>query len=57
MQINPEKEQALAELQLDGGLQGFTKSLGKIHLPADRNQWPDARFITKANRYRRIPAA
>ena len=57
MRSNPEKEQALAALQLDGGLEAFKASLGRIHLPADPGQRPDPRFIRKANRYRRIPAA
>ncbi len=57
MRFNAEREQVLRELQLDGGLPDFIASLGKIHLPADRRQWPDARFIRKANRFRRIPAA
>ena len=57
MKTNPQKEMLLADLELDGGLEGFKGSLGKIHLPADRRQWPDARFIKKANRFRRITAA
>jgi putative restriction endonuclease len=54
MRTNPNKEQELAHLELGGGLAEFRSSLGKIHLPADRHQWPDARFIRKANRFRRI---
>ena len=57
MRVNPKKEENLADLHLDGGLQGFKDSLGRIHLPADRRQWPDPHFIRKANRFRRIPAA
>ncbi|MCH7884499.1 MAG: HNH endonuclease [Planctomycetes bacterium] len=57
MRINPEKEAKLATLNLEDGIEAFKKSLGKIHLPADRRQWPDPRFIRKANRFRRISAA
>ncbi len=54
MKVNPEREQHLAQLQLDGGLPAFKATLGRIHLPADRRQWPNVRFIRKANRYRHI---
>jgi len=57
MRLNADRETEFRTLQLDGGLAAFKASLGKIHLPADRRQWPDPRFIRKANRYRRIPAA
>ena len=57
MRINPEKEQVLAEAELDDGLHEFRRTLGRIHLPADRNQRPNVRFIRKANRYRRINVA
>lgn len=57
MHFNAEREAELHTLQLDGGLADFKASLGRIHLPADRRQWPDARFIRKANRFRRVPAA
>lgn len=57
MRINPDKQGNLLTLKLDGGLQAFKASLRKIHLPPDRRQWPDQRFIRKANRFRRIPAA
>ena len=54
MHFNPEKEPDLHSLRLDGGLADFKRPLGRIHVPADRRQWPDPRFIRKANRYRRI---
>jgi putative restriction endonuclease len=57
MRCNADREPELKTLNLDGGLNEFKASLGKIHLPADRRQWPDLRFIRKANRYRRIFAA
>jgi putative restriction endonuclease len=56
MRINPEKEAALVASHLDGGLAGFIASLGKIHLPQDRRQWPEVAFIRRANQHRRIPA-
>ncbi len=56
MRINPEKEAALVALGLDGGLADFKATLGKIHLPHDRRQWPDVGFIRRANQHRRIPA-
>lgn len=57
MHFNGEREAELHTLQLDAGLADFKASLGKIQLPADRRQWPDVRFVRKANRYRRVPAA
>jgi putative restriction endonuclease len=56
MKVNAEREQQLAQLQLDGGLLAFKGPLGKIHLPADQQQCPDVRFIRTANKYRRISA-
>lgn len=55
MKLNPKREAEIRGLRLDTGLEEFKKLLGKIHLPADRRQWPDASFISKANRYRLIP--
>lgn len=55
MQINPEQEAELIRLGLDGGLNDFKAYLGKrIHLPADRNQWPNTGLIRKANEFRGI---
>lgn len=55
MKINPEKEDYLMRLNLDGGLPDFKSVLNqRIHLPPDRRQWPDKRYINKANEYRRI---
>jgi len=55
MKINRQKEIQLKTLQLDGGIQGFKRFLGKrIHLPADRGQWPDVGMIRKAKTYRCI---
>jgi hypothetical protein len=56
MRINPVKENELVTLRLDGGLEDFKVYLNeRIHLPQDRNQWPNPRFIREANRFRRIP--
>ncbi len=55
MRINLHRESELAALQLDGGLGEFKASLGKIHLPHDRQQWPERSFIVRANRFRLIP--
>jgi putative restriction endonuclease len=55
MKINPEKENYLVQQNLNGGLSDFKSFLNKrIHLPPDRRQWPDGRYINKANEYRRI---
>ncbi|MEX0866161.1 MAG: HNH endonuclease signature motif containing protein [Pirellulales bacterium] len=54
MKINPAKEAQLAALKLDGGIVGFKSSLGKIHLPPDKTQWPNKAFIKKANGFRLI---
>ncbi|MBI1826138.1 MAG: HNH endonuclease [Planctomycetes bacterium] len=54
MRINPGKESALQSLNLAGGLVDFKASLGRIHLPQDKRQWPDTGFIDKANRVRGI---
>jgi putative restriction endonuclease len=55
MHINLEKEQELTQLGLAGGIEDFKSYLDqKIHLPADRRQWPDLRLVREANKLRRI---
>lgn len=54
MKTNPRKEEELSKLKLRGGLDEFKAVLGRIHLPADRRQWPDPRLVDKANRFRRV---
>jgi putative restriction endonuclease len=55
MRINPAQERELARLGLDGGIVDFKSYLNKrIHLPADRRQWPQPNLIREANRFRRI---
>ena len=54
MEINHHKVDELSKLNLDGGMDGFRAILGKIHLPADKRQWPDLRIVERANKFRRI---
>ena len=54
MRVNPAKEKELTILSLDGGLDVFKKSLNKIILPPDKNQWPHALLIRKANSFRGV---
>jgi putative restriction endonuclease len=54
MKVNAAKEAELASLTLDGGLAGFKTTLGRIHLPPDRQQWPSPEYIRRANAVRRI---
>ena len=54
MQINPAKVEELVTLNLASGVEQFKSTLGRIFLPHDRRQRPDARFIRKANQYRSI---
>jgi len=54
MTINPRRAHLLSGLNLAGGLDAVRASLGRIHLPPDRQQWPDPRLIRRANTYRRI---
>ena len=54
-QLNLRQEIQLTTLNLHAGLPDFRALLGRrIHLPADRHQWPDPLFIREANRHRRI---
>ena len=52
--LNAEQAEHLKGLKLAAGLADFEKTLGKIHLPPDKNQWPDVRFIRKGNQARGI---
>ena len=55
MRMNPEKENELALLGLDGGLNDFKAYLDRrIHLPPDRRQWPSISLIRAANEFRNI---
>jgi len=54
MRINSRMVSQLRESERDGGLAEFQSSLGRIHLPPDRRQWPDMRFVQEANRYRGV---
>jgi len=56
MQLNEDKVRELTNANRDAGLNQMRNILqGRIHLPADHNQWPNTQFIVQANRYRRIP--
>ena len=54
MQVNPKKLSDLEILNLGGGIDQFRSPLGRIHLPADRGQWPDIRIVSRANKFRGI---
>lgn len=55
MRLNEEKARQLVGENLHGGLVGMRTLLGmRVHLPADRRQWPNKDLIRSANRYRRI---
>ena len=55
MQINLEKERQLVQDRLDGGLTDFKVYLNRqIHLPADKNQWPNIESVRTANHVRGI---
>lgn len=54
MQINKKNATWLKSMKQDGGLKDFKATLGTIHLPPDRRQWPDLRFIELANQARGI---
>ncbi|MBI1900259.1 MAG: HNH endonuclease [Planctomycetia bacterium] len=57
MHTNPLRERHLQELGLAAGLESFKATLGRIHLPQDRQQWPRPEFIRKANEHRSIQVA
>ena len=52
MRLNPAAVAELQGLGLDGGVQEFSGSLGKIHLPQNAQQRPEPDFITLANEFR-----
>jgi len=54
MRLNPAKEASLRAISLVGGIVDFKASLGRVHLPQDKRQWPDRRFIEHANKVRGI---
>jgi putative restriction endonuclease len=55
MRLNPAKVTELETLGLTGGLGDFSGYLNlRIHLPSDRNQWPSAEMIRRANVIRGI---
>ncbi len=52
LHLNRKRKAHLSALKLDGGIVEFEKSLGRIHLPPDRKQWPKPEFIRRANELR-----
>lgn len=53
--VNEEKVAHLRKDGLDRGLSDLTKRLGKMHLPADKRQWPPTEIIRKAMAARGVP--
>ncbi len=54
MRLHEAQVADLKQADRDGGLEAFRATLGKIHLPPDQKQRPDASFIKLANEYRGI---
>jgi len=54
MRLNESQASELKDGNLDGGLETFRSSLGKVHLPPDPRQRPDLSFIRRANAYRGV---
>ncbi len=60
--LTPEFDMRICKSRVDdlrttgyiGGVDSFMAPLGRIHLPADSLQYPDAKLIQSANRFRRI---
>jgi putative restriction endonuclease len=54
MCMSPPRRKLIVELGLDGGLAEFERSLGKIHLPPDKAQWPNRDLVERANKLRMV---
>lgn len=55
MRLNSAKEQDLIRIGQSGGIADFKHYLDtRIHLPADRSQWPHTTLIRQANNFRSI---
>ena len=54
MRLNQSRLAELAALRLDGGVDTFKATLGRILLPPDRLQWPSLDLIRRANTFRLI---
>ena len=52
IRLNSKAADDLHGLQLAGGIEEFTSTLGRVHLPFDPRQHPDPYFIRLANEYR-----
>lgn len=56
MRLNNEKTTELSKQGFAAGLSQIKGLLiSQIHLPADKNQWPNPKLIKLGNKYRRIP--
>ncbi len=56
MRLNQTRAQQLVSDNLHSGLTEMQALLElRVHLPADRQQWPGAQFIRSGNQHRRIP--
>lgn len=54
MRLNPTAAENLVRLGLNSGIDSFAAQLGKIHLPYNREQYPDPYFIRLANNFRGV---
>ena len=54
MRVNASRRKLVVELGLEGGLAGFEKTLGRIHLPPDKAQWPNLDLVRRANELRMV---
>lgn len=54
MCISALRRKQLVDLGLDGGLPEFEKTLGRIHLPPDKAQWPNRALVQRANKLRMV---
>jgi putative restriction endonuclease len=54
MRINPAKVEELETSGLDSGLREFRATLGEIHRPSARRNWPDPTMIRQGNVIRKI---
>lgn len=56
LQLNRNKVSELEQDSLNAGIDYIEQFVGeRIHLPADKNQWPNPDFISEGNKFRRIP--
>jgi putative restriction endonuclease len=56
MRLNDRQVHLLSRTKLGDGVDDFKAPLGRIFLPPDRQQWPSAEMIDKANEFRQVQA-